>query len=106
MATLRRGLNSIRTLSGSGDGIARPHKIFLKISCLEMERSRRGKEREAAGKRIDAIDERLQEIDAEKKALLHLLPPDADSVGAPVAGRQTAQRTSSPRGKRGSAFRY
>lgn len=106
MAIPQRGLKDIRTLSGSGDGIAQPHKVHLKISCLEMEKIRRGTERKAARKRTVDIDRRLEEIEVEKKALLQLLPQEAESVGAPLAGGQTEKRPSRPRGKRGSAFRY
>lgn len=106
MAIPQRGLKDVRTLSGSGDGIAQPHKVHLKISCLELERLRRGKEREAARQRIEVIDKRTEAIDAEKKALLQLLPQEAESVGEPLVGGKTEQRTSRRRGKRGSAFRY
>lgn len=106
MGVLQRGLKDIRTLSGSGDGIALPHKVYLKISCLEMERSRRGKEREAARKRVEDVDRRMEAIDAEEKALLQLLPQEAERGGETLPDRQTEQRTSRRRGKRGSAFRY
>lgn len=106
MAISSRGLKDIRTLSGSGDGIAQPHKVYLKISCLELERLRRGKEREAAGKRTEDIDKRMEEIDAEKKALLHTLPPDVAKASETSASPQAQAQTSRRRGKRGLAFRY
>jgi hypothetical protein len=103
MAVRQRGLKDIRTLSGSGDGIAQPHKVHLKISCLELERLRRGNEREAARKRVEDIDGRMEEIDAEKKALLQLLPC---AEGGGSGSRPAEAPSSSPRGKRGRKFRY
>jgi hypothetical protein len=65
-----RTLQDIHTLSGSFDRISRPDKAFMKIACLEMEKARRGTERENALHRLKNIDARLQEIEAEKAALL------------------------------------
>jgi len=68
-----RGLTDIRTLSGSVDQAAIPYRAYMKISCLEMEKLRRGKERESAEHRMKNIDARFQEIEAEKAALLQAL---------------------------------
>ncbi|HEX9777541.1 MAG TPA: hypothetical protein VGA63_05280 [Geopsychrobacteraceae bacterium] len=68
-----RTLQDIHTLSGSFDRISRPDKAFMKIACLEMEKARRGTERENALHRLKNIDARLQEIEAEKAALLEAL---------------------------------
>lgn len=63
-----RGLRDVRTLAGAGGIAARPrerHVLLFKIGCLELERSRRLKEKEAALDRIRGIDARICVIDAE-----------------------------------------
>jgi len=65
-----RGLQDIRTLSGMVDQAAIPYRAYMRLSCLEMERLRRGKERESAMHRIGNIDARFGEIEVEKAALL------------------------------------
>ena len=68
-----RGLRDIRTLSGSVNQVFQSYKAYMKISCLEMEKIRRKKERQSASMRIKNIDTRFQEIEAEKSALLKIL---------------------------------
>ena len=68
-----RGLRDIRTLSGSVNQVFQPYKAYMKISCFEMEKLWRKKERQSASKRMRDIDTRLQEIEAEKSALLKVL---------------------------------
>lgn len=65
-----RGLRDIRTRSGRVDRSDVPYMAYMKISCLEMEKARRDKERFSASTRISNIDARLAEIEAEKGALL------------------------------------
>lgn len=65
-----RGLQDIRTLSGRIDQAATPYKAYMKLSCLEMEKYRRGKERDSAMNRVNNIDARFRDIDAEKVAIL------------------------------------
>jgi len=55
---------------------------YMKISCLEMEKARRSKERQSAQLRIANIDARVAELDAEKDALLIGLGERRD-VGSP-----------------------
>ncbi len=50
MADARRGLRDIPTLSGRVDRVSLPYRAYLKISCLEMEKVRRARERVAAQK--------------------------------------------------------
>ena len=82
----RRGVQDIRTLSGQADQRFLPYKAFLRISCLEMERARRGKERDSALRRVSSIEARFEEIDAEKAALLSGLAAsqagDTDGTGS------------------------
>ena len=70
MAVPRKGLCDLRTLSGRVDQAALPYRAYMKISCLEMEKARRGSERASASRRIANIDARLKEVEAEKAALL------------------------------------
>jgi len=65
-----RGLQDIRTLSGRVDQAFLPSRAYMKIACLEMEKARRGKERESAAYRMEIIDERFKEVEAEKDVLL------------------------------------
>jgi len=65
-----RGLQDIPTLSGRVDQTSLPYKAYMKIACLEMEKARRGKERESASYRVKNIDARVEEIEHEKAALL------------------------------------
>jgi hypothetical protein len=65
-----RGSQNIRTLSGRSDDKFLPHKVFLRVACLEMERERRGQERRSALGRVRTIEDRFSEIDAEKRELM------------------------------------
>lgn len=92
MADIRKGLRDIFTLSGRVDRVSLPYRAFLKISCLEMEKARRTRERVAAIKTMRKIDIRLQEIEKEKAALLLMMeqPPGAAAplMIAAMRGRQ------------------
>jgi len=67
----------------------------MKLSCLEMEKARRLRERESASQRIANIDARLQEIEAEEEELLH-------SVGHPTPGDETQATVGPAHGSRGN----
>jgi len=93
-----RGLQDILTYSGRVDRTFQPHKAHLKLAVLEMEKVRRGKERESAVHRIRNIDARFGEIEAEKGALLQSLAkresgnsPDAASNQPTPALRRSAR---------------
>lgn len=68
-----RGLPDISTFRASAGRFAIPHKAYLRVACLEMEKFRRAKEKESAGRRIRNIDIRFRQIDAEEAALLEEL---------------------------------
>jgi hypothetical protein len=70
MAVSSRGLKNIRTLSGRVDPRALSYRAYMRITCLEMEKVRRGAERRSAAQRIGEIDARLREIEKEKQDLL------------------------------------
>ena len=65
-----RGLRDIRTRTGQVDRTGIPYMAYMKISCLEMEKARREKERLSAEARISNINERLADIEREKGGLL------------------------------------
>jgi len=70
MAVPRKGLCDLRTISGRVDQASLPYRAYMEVSCLEMEKARRGSERASASRRIANIDARLKEVEAEKAALL------------------------------------
>jgi hypothetical protein len=57
-----------------------PHRSYMKISCLEMERVRLTIEKNKALVRINAIAVRLKQIDTEKERLLENLKENPASV--------------------------
>lgn len=66
-------MRDIKTLSGRVDRIANPYMAYMQITCLEMEKVRKGREKESALKRLQDLDARLYEIEREKASLLHAL---------------------------------
>ena len=68
-----RGVQDIRTLSGRADPVSEPYQIYMRLTCLEMEKARRAKEREGAAHRVNSIDARFNDIEAEKAVLLKTL---------------------------------
>ena len=82
-----RGLQHIRTLSGSVDRTIIPYKAYMKLSALEMEKARRSIERKSAKKRVKDIDVRLQEVEVEKASILRTLgQQNSDGAGGKVPG--------------------
>lgn len=98
-----RGLQDIQTHSGRSEEGFLPHKAYMRISCLEMEKARRGKERESAAHRIKNIDARFEDIEAEKAELLNQIEQMdlANSMGA-----STGEANGSSSGKKGIKIRY
>ncbi|MBI5789443.1 MAG: hypothetical protein HZA78_11395 [Candidatus Schekmanbacteria bacterium] len=74
-----RGLQDIRTHSGRVDQEATPYRTHLKLSYLELEKVRRGKEKESALQRVKNIDARFQEIEVQKARLLKVLAKQKDA---------------------------
>jgi len=85
-----RGLANIRTRSGTRDQVSEPYKAFLKIGSLEMEKARRGKEKESALNRVQNIDARFREIEAEKSELL-------EAIGITATGSAHANPANGPK---------
>lgn len=80
-----RRLQDIRTLEGWVDLANQPYRAFMKITCLEMEKVRRGKERESALNRVNNIDERLREIELERANLMKILGMSEDNAAGPTS---------------------
>lgn len=85
-----RGILDIRTLSGKVDQKDAVYKAYMKLSCLEMEKYRRGKERESAMRRVENIDGRFREIDTEKDALLRMLKTHQGAGPEQIGNREPA----------------
>ncbi len=68
-----KGVANIRTHSGPVDRTLKPHEAHMRLCVLEMEKARRGQERESALKRVHIIDARNMEIEQEKQDILQAL---------------------------------
>ena len=66
MAIPSRGLNNIHTLAGRGDQLRIPYRCYMQITCLEMEKARRGAERRSAMERVEIIDKRIACIEIQE----------------------------------------
>lgn len=97
---IMRGVQDIRTLSASVDEGTIPYKAYMKLSILEMEKYRRGKEKTSALERVRYIDQRFKDIEKERQEIFAALEgkaegrrrvlPDAEQVPATTAPRTTA----------------
>jgi hypothetical protein len=85
-----RGLRNIKTLSGRAAEAARPHRAYIKLACLEMERERRVLERKNAVRRLASIDALLRAIQAEEAALRRGLGSAADAPDPSTCAREAA----------------
>jgi uncharacterized protein involved in exopolysaccharide biosynthesis len=104
MAIPRKTLRDIRTFSGKVDRIANPYMAYMQITCLEMEKARKGREKASALQRVENLDGRLRDIEAEKATLLRALAERgaAQAAGTPSAGSRPAP----PRSTGGVRLRY
>lgn len=91
--TVLRGVQNIRTMSGRVDDKAIPYKAYMKLSVLEMEKYRRGKEKATALARVQTIEQRFQEIEVEKQQMLQEMA--AQGVARPESSRSTGRPASS-----------
>ena len=87
-----RGVRDIRTHAGLSSEKKMPHQAYLRIACLEMEKFRRGMERDSAAARVECIDARTKEIEAEAAALLLSLG-ERESDSAVAAKAAMAEST-------------
>jgi len=99
-----RGLQDLRTVSGSIDDRSVPFRAYMKLSVLEMEKFRRGKERLSALAKVRNIDERFEDIEAEKREILASMEVHSGQPGRP---HELAQQTAPPPAAAGSfKFKY
>ena len=70
---IMRGVQDIKTLSGRADEGTIPYKAYMKLSILEMEKFRRGKEKQSALERVHHIDQRFRDIEAERQGIITVL---------------------------------
>ena len=107
MAIPTKGLNNIRTLSGQVDQLSLPYRRYMQISCLEMEKARRGMERKSASQRIALIDARLAQIEKAKQELLQAMAPSGEGVPARLPSLPSLELKPTPRrGAGGFKIRY
>jgi len=78
------------------------YKLYMRITCLEMEKARRGKERDAAMSRVNQIDARIEDIEIEK-AQLQKRTQQYDSKAS--ARRMTGRDSVTPDSER-KAFKH
>ena len=95
-----RGVQDIKTRSGSADEGAIPYKAYMKLSILEMEKFRRGKEKQNALEKVRKIDQRFQDIELARQELMtgleangirRVRQPDIEELPPPVAPRTTTK---------------
>ncbi|HHT9151080.1 MAG TPA: hypothetical protein ACFYEG_06595 [Candidatus Wujingus californicus] len=77
----RKGMNDIKTHAGTVDQTFLPHKAFMRISCLEMEKAHRIREMESSRRRIEAVKKRLKEIEIETDTLMNRIKSDTKEGG-------------------------
>jgi hypothetical protein len=52
------------------DQLSLPYRSYMQVTCLEMEKARRGMERRSASQRVALIDARIEQIEKSKQELL------------------------------------
>ena len=85
MAPPRRTMRDIKTLSRRVDRIADPYMTYMQITCLEMEKARKEREKDSALKRLQNLDARLGDIEREKALLLRALAEAGAARAATVS---------------------
>jgi hypothetical protein len=68
-----RSVQDIRTMSGKVDRTSIPHMAYMRVTMLEMEKTRLDEEKQSALARIQIIVTRLGELEQEKDELLRAL---------------------------------
>ena len=86
----RKGVHDIKTHAGTVDRTFLPHKAFMRISCLEMEKIHRTKEMESSCRRIEAVKKRLKEIETETDALMNRIK--ADTKESSISSKKTTDK--------------
>ena len=90
--TARAGLSNLRTLTGHSDARLPVYKAYLRVSFLELERTRHSQEIATATERLHRIITRCKEIDKEKAAVLAAAGQPNPSVVATPASAPTLRK--------------
>ncbi|AOJ06473.1 hypothetical protein [Burkholderia mayonis] len=77
----KKGLHDIRARHTPTSAAMPVHSMYMRISCIEMEKSRRDIERQAAQRRIASVDSRLADLEREKARLYAAIESEAPQVG-------------------------
>ena len=101
----RKGIGNIKTHAGTVDQTFLPHKAFMRISCLEMEKAHRIKEMESSRQRIETVKNRIKEIDAEKDILLNRIK-SADNAQVNVKVGNNVGTKAGDKNDKGLVLRY
>jgi len=96
-----RGLQDIKTHSGSVEQTSAPYKAYMRLAHLGMERERKQQEKRSALFRVKTIDERFKEIDTEQRALLGTIRKGKGKKGVSFSGNSPKPGN----GERESSFR-
>ena len=94
---IMRGVQDIRTLSGRVDEGTIPYKAYMKLSILEMEKFRRGKEKQSALERVRNIDQRFRDIEAERQKIITALEAKGIRRQRLPGGSEEPPTTAAPR---------
>lgn len=108
MPVQRKGLKSIKDLkthAGTVNQTFLPHKAFMRISCLEMEKAHRIKEVESSRLRIETINERIKEIENEKVILLNRIK-NTDNIKADAKSEDITNVKSNNKNNKGLLLKY
>lgn len=90
---IARGIQDIKTLSGRSEK-GMTYKAYMRLSVLEMEKHRRGKEKSSALARVANIEARFCDIEKEKAEILQTLG-DQGFATAPGKGKPATAPKSS-----------
>ena len=99
-----RGLQNIRTRSGTPDQVMVPYQAYTRITYLEMEKFRRETEQSNLRVRLKSIEERLKSIESEKAGLLR--HAGKSTPRRPVASLLRSARPTPSSSASGFKFRY
>jgi hypothetical protein len=102
----RKTMRDIKTLSGRVDRIANPYMAYMQVTCLEMEKVRKGHERASALQRLESLNARICEIDSEKAAILRALSERDTARASETTDIKASGRPASARGGGGLRLRY
>jgi hypothetical protein len=108
MGIPRKTMRDIKTLSGRVDRIANSYMAYMQITCLEMEKARKARERASVQARLENLNARLGEIDSEKSSLLRALSERGShpAPGAIPTSAISGSRPASARSAGGLKLRY